>query len=233
MTNGRLAIVAERQSFFSAGIAAVLQRELGFARVVRVYDYASLIEVLANNGAADFLALDLDLPGAARITTVSELSELRPAMRLAVFSDRADVQDILSVLAAGAHGFIPKQITDCAELLRALKTVNEMGVYVPGNLVGAQGAGADDGDHQEATNGTLVKLTERQQQVVNLLSLGHPNKVIARELGISPSTVKVHVHAAFRALGVHSRLAALASLRSTQPLPPTTVDGRARHAVSP
>jgi DNA-binding NarL/FixJ family response regulator len=62
----------------------------------------------------------------------------------------------------------------------------------------------------------VTGLTERQQQVIKLLSKGLPNKVIARELGISPSTVKVHVHAVFRALGVHSRMAALAAIR---PLP--------------
>jgi DNA-binding NarL/FixJ family response regulator len=231
MTTGKLALVAERQNFYSAGLAAMLQREVGFSRVIRVNDMAALYEVLAQDEPTDLLAFDLDLPGADGIATVSELHMMRPGMRIAVVSDRSDVQEVLAVLAAGAHGFIPRQMTDCVELLRALKIVEDMGVFVPPGLVSARpGERALDG--ADATSGTLAKLTERQQQVIELLSEGHANKVIARELGISPSTVKVHVHAAFRTLGVHSRLAALAALRSARQAPPIARTNGAHSAIA-
>jgi DNA-binding NarL/FixJ family response regulator len=122
---------------------------------------------------------------------------------------------VLSILAAGAHGFIPKQIGNCRELLHAIQCVEESGIFVPLNLIEAPAA-AEEHDEDDINPDTISRLTERQQQVVRLLSEGHANKVIARQLGISPSTVKVHVHAAFRALGVHSRIAALAALRCTR-----------------
>lgn len=215
VATGSIAVVAERQNFYNAGLAAMLQREVGFAQVIRAHDYAGLTDILSLDFAVDFLALDFDLPGASGLATIRELREQQPAMRLAVFSECTDLREVLAILAAGAHGFIPKQIGDCAELLRALQTVEESGIFVPSSLIDPQ-RWRDDDDDEDVNSDALAGLTERQQQVIRLLSEGHANKVIARELGISPSTVKVHVHAAFRALGVHSRLAALAALRPTR-----------------
>lgn len=222
MATRTIAIVAERENFYNAGLAAMLQREVGFAEVIRAHDYAALSDILALDFPVDFLALDFELPGASGLATISELREKQPAMRMAVFSERTELREVLSILAAGAHGFIPKQMTDCAELLRALRTVQQDGIFVPSSLIERGNWRDADGDCDGA-NDALSGLTDRQQQVIKLLSEGHANKVIARELGISPSTVKVHVHAAFRALGVHSRLAALAALRPTRRTSPEVV----------
>jgi DNA-binding NarL/FixJ family response regulator len=210
-----VAVVAEAQDFYNAGLAAMLQREVGFTKVLRARDYRGLSELLSLDLDIDFLATDFDLPGASGLTTIRELRQRRPAMRIAVLSERTDLREVLAILAAGAHGFIPKQIGDCGELLRALRAVDEAGIFVPSSLIEPQ-QWQDDSEDEELNSHALAGLTGRQQQVIKLLSEGHPNKVIARELGISPSTVKVHVHAAFRALGVHSRLAAMAALRPAQ-----------------
>jgi DNA-binding NarL/FixJ family response regulator len=207
-----IAVVAEGQNFFSAGLAAMLQSEVGFARVIRAQDYYDLIDILSLDFAVGFLALDFALPGASGLATIRELHENYPDMRLAVFSECTDLREVLTILAAGAHGCIPKRIGNCSELLVALQTVQDSGIFVPPGLLDPQICSHDDDDDDDDFD-PLARLTERQQQVIRLLSEGHANKVIARQLGISPSTVKVHVHAAFRALGVHSRLAALAALR--------------------
>lgn len=214
MATRTTAIVAEKQNFYNAGLAAMLQREVGFAQVIRAHDYAALKNIFARGLHADFLALDFDLPGSSGLTTIAELREQQPAMRMAVFSERAEQREALAILAAGAHGFVPKQMTDCSELLHALRTIKKDGIYIPACLL-ESGIWHGEPKDQENSEQALAGLTARQQQVIRLLSEGHANKVIARELGISPSTVKVHVHAAFRALGVHSRLAALAALRPT------------------
>jgi DNA-binding NarL/FixJ family response regulator len=209
---GSTAVVAERQTFFSAGVAAVLERQLGFTGVTETHDYVGLVEILSRDPKIDFLALDFDLPGGSGLATVRALREERPAMRLAVLTECTNMSEALMILAAGAHGIIPKQFGECHDLLHALQTVEGGGIFVPLALVDPQCLCHDNDDDELDP---LGRLTERQQQVIRLLSEGHANKVIARRLGIAPSTVKVHVHAAFRALGVHSRLAALAALRPT------------------
>jgi len=212
VATGSVAVVAERQTFYNAGLAAMLQHEVGFTRVVRAENYPELRQVLTLHSPVDFLALDFGLPGAAGLETIRKLREDHPAMRLAVFAERMELHEVLTILAAGAQGFIPRQIGDCSELLKALQTVQDSGIFVPPDLLSTTANGHDHADG-DVDSEPLAQLTERQQQVIRLLSEGHANKVIARQLGISPSTVKVHVHAAFRTLGVHSRLAALAAIR--------------------
>jgi DNA-binding NarL/FixJ family response regulator len=215
MVSQSLAVVAERHVFYSGGLSAMLQRELGFREVVRARDYSDLDNVLALDTKIDFLVFDFKLTGAAGIDSISEISRRKPATRLAVLADTTDSCLVLSILAAGAHGVIFRKSTDWATLYQALQTVASGGVFVPPILLQSHAAKERCDDSPRCLD-VLNGLTERQRQVIQLLSEGHANKVIARELGISPSTVKVHVQAAFRTLGVHSRLAALAALRSPE-----------------
>lgn len=206
-----VAIVAEEQGLFNAGLAAMLQNEIGFSQVFRTANYKGLMTLLSENMSVDLLVLEFELPGASGLTTIQELHEAQPGMRIAVLCEHMNSRDGLAILAAGAHGVIPKQGASCAELQQALRTVDQSSIFIPASLIEPPkwSPPEEDDFNPEAFAG----LTSRQQQVISLLYEGHPNKVIARELGISPSTVKVHVHAAFRALGVHSRLAAMAALR--------------------
>jgi DNA-binding NarL/FixJ family response regulator len=207
-----LAVVAEPETFYSAGLAAMLQQEMGFSEVLQVHDYSNLMDLLSRGYEAGFLTLDFDLPGNSGLATIRELREKYPTMRLVVFSQGMGPGGVLSIIAAGANGFIPKHFGNGAELLGALRTVWDDRIFVPTSVIeGESWRDAADGDDPDPA--ALAGLTERQLQVIKLLSDGHANKVIARLLGISPSTVKVHLHAAFRTLGVHSRLAALAALR--------------------
>lgn len=213
MTRDAVAMVAEKEDFYNAGLAAVLKHQVGYATVLRAKSLDELLAV-SEKASVSLVALADDLPGSNGAQTVRQLRAQFPDLRLVVLTRRSEVREILSYLAAGAHGVIPKRNSDCADLLRALRTVSDDGVFVPpmAELDDTELNGNSDG----ATH-ALSGLTERQRQVIHLLSRGYPNKVIARELGISPCTVKVHVHAAFRALGVHSRVAAVAAL-SPRPL---------------
>jgi DNA-binding NarL/FixJ family response regulator len=206
-TQQAIAVVAESQDFYSAGVAAVLERQFGFTTVLTARNLDQLLVIFATASVSLAVVAD-DLPGSDGVNTIRLLRSLYPDLRLAIFSQRSDDRDVLTMLAAGAHGVISRPNGDCTELMRALRTVSKGSIFVPAM------AENDDSDSDErAEAGALKELTERQQQVIKLLSDGHPNKVIARVLGISPSTVKVHVHAAFRVLGVHSRLAAVAAVR--------------------
>jgi DNA-binding NarL/FixJ family response regulator len=94
------------------------------------------------------------------------------------------------------HGFVSKRQSD-EDVLSAIKEILSGGIYVPWSSVRDEG-GAPASEQ-------IVKLTPRQQQVLQLLSLGMSNKEIARALRIAESTTKIHTAMLMRALGVRNR----------------------------
>ncbi len=212
-----IAVVADSEEFYSAGVAAVLAHQFGFSTVLTATSLDEMLSIFGTRRVGLAVLAD-DLAGSDGVDTIRLLRSLYPDLRLAILSQRSDDHDVLGMLAAGAHGVIARPNGDCRELIRGLDVISKGSIFVPSM------AENDDHEVEHRLDACIMTgLTERQQQVIQLLSDGHPNKVIARVLGISPSTVKVHVHAAFRALGVHSRLAAVAALR------PRSLDTAARH----
>lgn len=209
--NMHKAIVADDQAFFAAGISAILEKELGYTAIHSASHYADLLALVLEHPEVSLLVFSLNLPGSAGLQSVRELRGHRPDLRIAVLSEHTETREVLTTLASGANGLISRQVGRCDELLQALRTIDDAGIFVPADLALRNEGGALENlslNHQ-----AMSGLTDRQQQVIALVFAGKSNKVIARKLGISPSTVKVHVHAAFRTLGVHSRLGAMAALR--------------------
>jgi DNA-binding NarL/FixJ family response regulator len=113
------------------------------------------------------------------------------------------------------QGFIPKAYSPDV-MLSAVRLVLSGGVYVPPMLLleGGAAAAAIHTEPAASLEERLRKLlTERQIDVLRSLSQGKPNKVIARDLGISEGTVKIHLAAIFRALNVRNRVEAVVASR--------------------
>jgi DNA-binding NarL/FixJ family response regulator len=136
-------------------------------------------------------------------------------------SDRS--ADVIRAIVLGAMGFVPKRASN-ETLTEARKVVMSGGIYVPpmtmGGVDGGKSADAREsgvGGHawppgMDALRPTALanfKLTPRQTDVLGLLLRGQSNKLIARELDLSVETVKDHVAAVLRALGVNSRTQAV------------------------
>jgi two-component system, NarL family, nitrate/nitrite response regulator NarL len=152
------------------------------------------LEQLRQEPRISLVLLDLNLPDSRGLDTLVQLREAAPMARVIVLSADDRPETVLAALDHGASGFIPKS-ADSAALDQALRTVLGGGVHVPPAVVrGAQATATD-----------LPPLTARQLDVFRCLVGGLPNKLIARELGLSDSTVKTHVQAIFDKLGVTSR----------------------------
>jgi DNA-binding NarL/FixJ family response regulator len=151
---------------------------------------------------------DLAMPGMEGAASLRAVRECFPTIRAAVVSASSSRQTILRALEAGVHGYVPKNL-GVAEFPRALQLILDGVLYVPISL-------ADVSPLEEAAEPTVKLtvdviadgLTPRQRDVLQLLVRGHSNKEIARLLGLSEGTVKVHMAAVFRRLGVASRSAA-------------------------
>jgi DNA-binding NarL/FixJ family response regulator len=121
---------------------------------------------------------------------------------------------VLLALEAGAHGYVPKSL-GAAELAQALQVIRAGTIYVPAllaDITAVAGEPTSPVIRPEASSeaSPLGAMTKRQRDVLELIVQGLSNKEIARELNLGEGTVKVHVAALFRTLGVTSRSAAAA-----------------------
>ena len=185
----------------------------------------------------DLVLLDLALGDADGFDVLVEFRNAYPAIPVVVVSASERMSDVIRAIDSGAMGFVPKS-TSHAELHQALAMVMGGSMYVPPSMLGLEfgrsaaapaaqqrstdqvaplGAAAQPEAHQKLPSIQDIGLTPRQAEVLGLLLQGLPNKLIARELNLSVETVKDHVAAVLRALGVSSRTqAVLAVSQMTQ-----------------
>lgn len=150
--------------------------------------------------------LDLRLPDADGLATLGAAYAAFPGVPIIVVSADDDPALARAAIEAGASGFFPKR-NDDREIVTALRTVLDNGIYLPADVIEAAVPTAS----VAAASATLT-LTERQLAVARLAIHGKPNKVISRELGIAEGTVKSHLSTVFRVLGVRNRTEAVYAL---------------------
>lgn len=203
-----MAIVADDNALCGAGLLHIMETCLTFSKVLSCRNFRELAGIFGQYRSRVTLAvINYDLPGMKRASGLRRLCEAWPSVRILVTADVCDRDTILEVLSAGSHGFIPKS-SSAQELEHALTATSEGHVFVSPLPVDQKTSGTAH------PNGSAVdaRLTARQKEVLDLVAGGKSNKQIATVLGISEGTVKVHVNAAFRALGVHNRVSATTAL---------------------
>lgn len=216
-----VALIADDDDFFRLAVVAILTRNFGFSEVVETGSLDAAVDQLSTRRGAVTLALfDLAMPGMEGPGSLSAVRECFPAVKVAVVSASTERNKILTALEVGVHGYIPKGIGS-AELTRAVGMVLDGQVFVPASLAVLDGAGprpalearspAFDGRPEGRQDGRQLRipdLTPRQRDVLALLVEGRSNKEIARRLQLGEGTVKVHMAALLRSLGVQNRAAA-------------------------
>jgi DNA-binding NarL/FixJ family response regulator len=205
--DNQIAIVADESALCGAGLVHMMESCLGLSKVFTCQSFAELAELLGRYRSRVALAVvDYELPGMKRANGLHRLCEAWPSVPILVTAAGYDRDSILEMMSAGSHGFISKTSSP-VELEHALKATAGGKVFVPHMSAERSAPGP-----AHARSGGEAELTARQKEVLNLLATGKSNKQIAWTLGISEGTVKVHVNAAFRALGVHNRVNATTAL---------------------
>jgi DNA-binding NarL/FixJ family response regulator len=184
-------------------------------------------DVLKQDADFDLVLLDLQLGDADGFDVLTEFRATYPALPVVVVSASNRTSDVIRSIDLGAMGFVPKRASN-ETLFEALHMVMLGGIYVPPMTMGSerpsekpQGdtvpsvlrvvreTSQDNGFQTNASPLSELGLTPRQTDVLALLLKGHSNKLIARDLHLSVETVKDHVAAVLRALGVSSRTQAV------------------------
>lgn len=203
MTTGSVAIIGEMNSLFGAGLRAILHDVMQFSKIYEAKSYSEILAHLEKSHSTRLLAVDFAIP---EIRDEHSLRQLRlnfPSLYLVVVSDSLSRTDMLHVLAAGAHGYVPTSLP-FDQIVEAFKTVLSGQIFVPTQIADI------DVEQDEADDTFDAIITAREREVLNLVAQGNSNKMIARVLQMSEGTVKAHVSASYRKLGVNNRVSAAA-----------------------
>lgn len=189
-------LVVDDHALFREGICEALKRMDSTVSVFEAATCEQAIEFVSSNSDLDLVLLDLHLPDKHGFEALDELTNSYPALPVVILSASNLQVDVKRALDKGAVGFIHKDTTS-EIMLNALRMVLAGGIYTPPNMVEAE--------TPAETNASINDLTPRQRQILISLKNGQSNKIIAAELDLAEATVKMHITAIFKCLGVSNR----------------------------
>ena len=208
-------LIVDDHPVMRAGISVCLRELDSTIDFVEAADLRHAVDATRAEKSFDLVLFDLALPGVSGVEALIAFREVvDPSPPIVVFSGTDDPETVTAALDAGAMGFIPKTSTP-AILQSALRIVLANGIYVPPTVLGrkpAAQASEEEPSGQPLRTLSELGLTPRQQQVCALMVKGRSVKHIARDLGISPATVKAHLQPILRLLGVMNRTEAIVAL---------------------
>lgn len=203
-------IVADDHPLFRAALTQAVKKVTKRAQVIEACDMAEVQNTIGLHPDTDVVLLDLTMPGVSGYSGLIYLKGQQPALPVIVVSGNDDDSVIRRVIEYGASGFIPKKLS-LETMVLAIQSVLDGIIWVP-NDVDLTVALVNEAETQLA-NG-IAMLTPQQFRVLVMLMQGLLNKQIAFELSVSEATVKAHVTAILRKLGVQSRTQAVIAARS-------------------
>ena len=202
-------VVADHHPLCRVGLTSLFADRFAISDIAQANDFPHLLAAIARSPSSTMVTIDMKLPSMNGVAGLRKLRADHPSLLLVVVAESRERQLILDALCVGVHGYVLKD-TQVDEMARAFESILSGHIYVPPLVSdvsvthGASGVMAPT---------SCAALTDRQFQVLELIAAGRSNKEIARSLVIAEGTVKVHINAAFRALGVHNRVSAAAALR--------------------
>lgn len=188
-------LLVDDHALFRHGLLSLLARLPGEHEFLEAENCEAAFTAVAVHQDIDLILLDLALPGMNGLDGLVRLRGLCPATPVVLLSAKENSNIIVDGLRRGAQGFIPKSSSP-AVMAEALQIILAGGTYVP--TTGMAGRATDDDEGRV--------LTARQREVLELLVRDRSNKEIADALGMRVNTVRVHVAAILKALGVENRV---------------------------
>jgi len=203
---GRTILIADDHPLFRAALRGAVAGAMGDSEFVEAESVAGVLEAIERHPHADVLLLDLDMPGAHGFSALAHVRGSRPELPVVIVSATADAATIASAFTYGAQGFIAKS-ADAAAIGAGIEAVLQGELVAPAGYRPPPAGARGSADLEIAAR--LADLTPQQFRVLSMLLSGLLNKQIAFELDVSEATVKAHVTAVLRKLGVANRTQAV------------------------
>lgn len=187
-------------------LSEVLAKAFEGAAVHVERDLAGALAFAHRADGLDLVLLDLRLPDCTGIETLTKFRGKFPALRVVAVSADDDSASVRAALKAGAAGYVPKG-SPPETIIGALKLVTTGGTYMPPEALDDRPARASASSRKAKRSvASDLGLTARQADVLRLALQGKSNRQLVRQLGIAHDTVKQHVSAIYKILGVSSRV---------------------------
>jgi len=194
-------MIADDHALVREGLYSLIKTIADDVEILQAKNSQEILEQGAS-GMIDLLLLDIDMPGIGNVKGVSRICAQLPSTAIIVLSGNEAPHIIHECMATGVMGFIPKSTANQVTL-NAIRLVLSGDRYMPLTHLDRKSAIEEAADH----------VTPRQKEIWRFLSRGLSNKEIARELDLTEGTVKQHISALFRKLGIRSRVEAIQKAR--------------------
>ena len=209
-------LIADDHELFLQGLLFILQKEYPEAEIVSATNYIGIFDILAKQKDFDLILTDLAMPGANSLEALKKIHEDCPEVPIIIISAVFDRGILQKTFDIGVSGYVSKSFPNSL-IISAINLVMAGGIYIPPELLQMSLQSSPepikelfaDLNRAENNNKENKILTPRQMDVLQCLAEGMPNKLIARKLGLSEGTVKIHITLILRALEVSNRLSAV------------------------
>lgn len=199
-------IIADDHPLVREALGQALRQAMNDVEVIGAADLDGARQALDERDSVDLLILDLDMPGMDGFTGLAAVRARHPAVPVAIVSSTREPAVMRRAIEFGAAAFVPKSAA-LDTIASALQSVLDGEVWLPPDIDGSDDTVPDDFARR------VGELTPQQLRVLQLLSQGKLNKQIAHELSVGEATVKAHVTAILKKLGVRSRTQAVIAAR--------------------
>ncbi len=199
-------LLIDDHALFRIGLQELLERR-GIDVIAAAGDCREGVR-LAIQAAPDVVLLDMRMPQMRGLEVLKRIRDGGGRMPVLILTTSREEQDLVESLQQGAQGYLLKDM-EPEELLAALSEAIHGHTVIAKELTGVLARAVQRESLEElAPDSGFGDLTPREREILCLLAEGQSNKVIARNLGITDGTVKLHVKAILRKLSVHSRVEA-------------------------
>ncbi|HEX5825120.1 MAG TPA: response regulator transcription factor [Candidatus Limnocylindrales bacterium] len=210
-TSGPIRIVlADDHPVYRDGLRALIDRSPDLELVGEAATGIEVVE-LAVAGTPGVVLMDIRMPGISGIEATRQILEARPDTRILILTMSEDDDSLFAAMRAGARGYLPKD-ADSDDLVRAIRAV-AVGDVIFGESIATRLQSFFKADRSRPANDPFPELTDREDEVLELIARGRSNGEIARRLEITDKTVRNHVANVFNKLHVADRSQAIVRAR--------------------